>query len=831
MQDPYLVFLNIRSLIDEQFEIINSTLMCNVKIIFFAKSLPNHLKPYIKHFESSQDLSEDEIIQKCIKLSKEFLIQGVFSWTDTDVVLSAKISDALKIRGLNPHAAYLARNKYEMRKAVYEVNPNIVPRFVEIKNNEDIEHNAPYIGFPSVLKPISASGSKGIFIVKNLEEAKDALNKLIWLSKESKDKIFYNRYGEIFIFESYIDGQEFSVEGFVSQNKLTIAGITHKLTTEKWCLEHTHIFPAPYEEKIKQEIEDAASEVVKALKLNFCPIHLEGKWTKNGFKLIEIAARIGGDLISTHLVSKSLGINWIATVIRSIFFQDNIHFNFQPLNTLGIKFILAEYEGTFKGFNFNNSFYNIFGIISCKEIIPRNQIVSLPPDDFSLQRLGYIIAQGQSFNEIIEKLQIASDCIDHELKEQKDKNQDEWILLLGGLSPNQGANFINEAHTCGYKVLVTDQENEFQKNKDLIDLADETSVLDYTQTNDCLHFVESIINKINIKLVYSFREKAMYSVSILNQRLNIPWTLPLSVELIRNKYSCRKFLELNGFMQPKIYLCKDKLEFQNKILELNILKKSDRYIFKPVTGMGSEYIYEIPLQLDAAMNETPNHIAPFLLEEFIEGKEYSAEGLCVNGKPHIVAITEKFLIPNTFIEIGHCLPANLSKDLTQNIKTTIEDAATKIGLTHGVLHIEFWIQEDKIILGEFHNRPGGQLISLLTSLFIGNSIYKTSLEKNLKSDFIVELNQNIFNENNFFAVWCIAPKKSGKINLIEIPPDFKNDPDILFLDCHAKIGEFCSTDMKSNFNLFGTVACKGDSQSAALIKARNISNQININAE
>src|SRR5207244_3629930 len=50
----------------------------------------------------------------------------------------------------------------------------------------------------------------------------------------------------------------------------------------------------------------------------------------------------------------------------------------------------------------------------------------------------------------------------------------------------------------------------------------------------------------------------------------------------------------------------------------------------------------------------------FLVETHQTGAEYSAEGVFVDGVPHVVALTEKRLVGDgSVVELGHVLPARL----------------------------------------------------------------------------------------------------------------------------------------------------------------------------
>lgn len=413
MAVKYVLFLNLRGVVAEYRKALSAARESGFEVILLSDKLPQKSADLVSIFEAVNTNDENIIFDRALQLSKKYAIFGVFSWTDTDVVVSARISKALGLLGPDEKAVYLSKNKYEMRKKVFEKHPDLVPTFIEVSKPSDIDNNLHLIKFPAVIKPISASGSKGIFIVNDCEEAKDALTQLINLSSDQNEGWLYSRFGNKYILEEYINGQEFSVEGFVYEGECHIAGITDKKTTYPWCLEYRHIFPAIFNEDAKLAIEDATKKIVAALNLDYCPIHLEAKWTDAQVKLIEIAARTGGDLIHSHLIEHSLDIDWMKTIIDAIGNRKKPMLKSNKQKTTGIQFILADEERLFSGLIIDESLNSTPGIISIQEILAAGSMTTLPPDDFAAQRVAYVMVGADSFvnveyslNSVVNKIRI-----------------------------------------------------------------------------------------------------------------------------------------------------------------------------------------------------------------------------------------------------------------------------------------------------------------------------------------------------------------------------------------------------------------------------------------
>lgn len=119
-------------------------------------------------------------------------------------------------------------------------------------------------------------------------------------------------------------------------------------------------------------------------------------------------------------------------------------------------------------------------------------------------------------------------------------------------------------------------------------------------------------------------------------------------------------------------------------------------------------------ELSASMSEAfeVSKLDTVLVEEYIEGPEYSIEGLHYNGKAEVIQFTEKKTTEFPYnVELGHKQPANL----TEEQKDSIREIVTKIGkalrLENCPSHTELKINERGIFVIETSPRLGGDYIT------------------------------------------------------------------------------------------------------------------------
>lgn len=143
-----------------------------------------------------------------------------------------------------------------------------------------------------------------------------------------------------------------------------------------------------------------------------------------------------------------------------------------------------------------------------------------------------------------------------------------------------------------------------------------------------------------------------------------------------------------------------------------------------------------------------------LIEEYIEGKEYSIESFHLNGKSRIIQFTEKKTTEFPYnVELGHKQPANLSESEKEAIKTIIDNIALCMKFEYCPSHTELKINDRGIFVIETSPRLGGDFItSLLTPLSTGVNIEDLLLKISLGEPVnISEVQENRSSGISFFS--------------------------------------------------------------------------------
>ncbi|GKU79122.1 ATP-grasp domain-containing protein [Paenibacillus sp. L3-i20] len=130
----------------------------------------------------------------------------------------------------------------------------------------------------------------------------------------------------------------------------------------------------------------------------------------------------------------------------------------------------------------------------------------------------------------------------------------------------------------------------------------------------------------------------------------------------------------------------------------------------------------------------------YLIEEYLEGPEFSIELFVREGEAIFSTVTEKITSPLPyFVEIAHTLPSPTYQDQEKEIVHTALEALKAIGLTNGPSHVEVKLTKSGARIIEINGRPGGDNISsdLLVQAF-GIDIFEATVNYYLDTPIDIE---------------------------------------------------------------------------------------------
>ena len=249
-------------------------------------------------------------IPAVLEVAERHRVDGVMTLaTDLPVRSASAVAKALGLPGISEECAVKATDKAEMRKALGDAGVPI-PTFFRAASEEEFWAAVAKLTPPFMIKPADSSGSRGIFKIEPGQDDKAALASAYAYSKNAS-------HNGVVVVEEFMEGPEVSVETLTVDGVCHVVQITDKQTNgAPHFVETGHSQPSTLPEDIKEQIREVTIAANRAIGITLGPSHTEIIVTKDGPKIVELGARLGGDCITTHLVPLSTGVNMVRACIQ-----------------------------------------------------------------------------------------------------------------------------------------------------------------------------------------------------------------------------------------------------------------------------------------------------------------------------------------------------------------------------------------------------------------------------------------------------------------------------------------------------------------------------------
>lgn len=263
---------------------------------------------------------------------------------------------------------------------------------------------------------------------------------------------------------------------------------------------------------------------------------------------------------------------------------------------------------------------------------------------------------------------------------------------------------IKKAKSMGHYVICSNlyEDSPAFKYSDACEVA---NVLDKEKNLE-------IAKKYNPDAVISDQSDiAVPTVAYLNEKLGLRGIGTELADLFTDKSKQRQFCKERDILIPDFKLCHTPEE------AMPMLKQYGKIIIKPIDSQSSRGVYTIESEEQLLMKYKDsigwsNRDKAFLAEQYIDGDEFTIDGLVVNGTHYPLCISVKEMYPNnpniSRTQSYSYLSEKHDYDLLRKTnKLLIETAGLPMGLTHS----EYKAHNGKYYLVEAGARGGGSNLS------------------------------------------------------------------------------------------------------------------------
>ena len=286
--------------------------------------------------------------------------------------------------------------------------------------------------------------------------------------------------------------------------------------------------------------------------------------------------------------------------------------------------------------------------------------------------------------------------------------QDKKAVLIFGVGPLQQS-IINRAKKMGLYTVGIDPCEDATCSRD-VDAFEVVGGQNYEGT--C-----AVVEKYGIDaIVTAATDKPLVMMARIAEKYGFPFYSVETAQWSTDKFQMKQRFELGDVPHAKGRLVKSVDETDDMVYPV---------IVKPCDNSGSRGVKlcRTKEELEQSMAEALEYskLDSVLVEEFIEGPEYSIEGLHYDGKSEVIQFTEKKTTEFPYnVELGHIQPANISEENKQKIREIVAKIGKTLKFENCPSHTELKINERGIFVIETSPRLGGDYItSTLTPLSTG----------------------------------------------------------------------------------------------------------------
>ena len=289
-------------------------------------------------------------------------------------------------------------------------------------------------------------------------------------------------------------------------------------------------------------------------------------------------------------------------------------------------------------------------------------------------------------------------------------------------------------------------------------------------------------------VIHPCSEVSMAVMGRINDELGLSGISREQAICATNKHLMRKAFEKGNAPSPKSILAQDAEDAWSRLQN----EFDTDAILKPSRNSGSRGIAKVSRNMDKgdfiraydeALRESRDHSV--LIEQFIEGPEFSIEMIVWQGEIHVLTVTDKKTTgaPH-FVELGHNQPSCFSATDVETLKAAAVAGVRALGVNNCACHAEAKLMNGKAYLMEVGARLGGDFISTeLTHLSTGIDMVAAAIDVALG----VEPDLSAKEEPKGVCIRYFCPKPGKLVSILNT--EVLNNPHVYLWEIYPKEGD------------------------------------------
>ena len=279
------------------------------------------------------------------------------------------------------------------------------------------------------------------------------------------------------------------------------------------------------------------------------------------------------------------------------------------------------------------------------------------------------------------------------------------VLILGASVMQVPA--IEAAKSMGWTVCVADRD----AGAPGAGLADEFLPVDLSDKEGMLEAAKVLIANDGLDGVFTAGTDFSATVAYVSENLGLPG-IPFEVALnASDKARMRAVFARAELPSPRFAAVDSGADPRGAVVDLGF-----PLVVKPVDNMGARGVRRVDTadELTAAFEIAGEYsrTGKVIIEEYIEGPEFSLDALVYNGQISLCGIADRHIrFPPFFVEVGHTMPSDASEDVQKAVIELFFDGIRALGITNGAAKGDIKYSASGPVIGEIAARLSGGYMS------------------------------------------------------------------------------------------------------------------------
>lgn len=269
---------------------------------------------------------------------------GALTFWEDSICTCVRVAAVLGLPANSVDAVDSARSKVRMRERSAALGLP-TPRARRVRSLDELYAASTHVGFPAVVKPEFGASAIGCVKVESADGLPGVYSLVRSVVTPAADGIF--RAGNDLILEEYLDGVEFDVDLVMHRGECVFSSVSQNWPTREPSFQETGLHcPADHDRKEVRRLVDLTVQIAQRFGLDSGVLHIEGKCTRRGPRIVEVNARMGGGRIH-EIVERVWGVDLIEAQLRaSLDLPPNLQASRKPMCAVTNVIVHATGPGT-----------------------------------------------------------------------------------------------------------------------------------------------------------------------------------------------------------------------------------------------------------------------------------------------------------------------------------------------------------------------------------------------------------------------------------------------------------------------------------------------------